>query len=840
MTTGFNKTAGTIKVLMRNRPNALTQRGGDTVVMERIAENVRARGIEVTIDLDNTARLADYDLVHLFNFALPDLLRQQAQEVKSAGKPFVVSAMLEDIPTFHNQSIHVANMLQRYVSEGQRREWYRDNRVEIGRVPPCPAFENSWAAANAAAVFVTGASEERVLKAYYPSVNAVRITVGIDQEPNPGPELFIKKYGIKDFVLCVGRLESRKNQLMLLKALEDSDLTVVLAAGGFTYQPGYEQHVRNFKRRGRTLVLDKLPPEMLASAYAAARVHCLPSWYELPGLVSLEAALRGCNVVAADNGTAFDYFEDKIFYCDPWSAESVKNAVIAAFHTPTPPDLKSLAASFTWERTVKNIIDTYATVSGKEIPAAIAAVTPTWTDSATDAETTLVAGEEAAKERDLPRAEELLRSAIAKNPQAARAHKALGAVLLAQSRVEEAKASFGQALTIDPNEARALSGMGMCCMMEKNHRSGYTYLVKAMEVAPAHLTTLMQLVECSYVIGRFDDLERFLRQYVAENPDDGEMLFCHAGSLYKLGRYAEARSRNDQVLSRNPTHLGAGQLRDILNQQAGAASNAPTQTAPVGSTAAQKLTIGTPITPAAATPAMPTMANMEQRIAALEEEKRQKNYEPVKQGCTEILNSPALSPDIAERARLLQAECSVLTGDLRSAATLYDAVLSTNPNSARAMCGRGALSANANDWSGARDWFQKALNTKPRYDVALAGLGLTAHVAGENHKAWDYYTQAVSANAENQRALLGLIEIGYQLGKLAEVETAIRSYLDMHPADLDLVYSLAGCFYAQGKYADAIGEINKILLFKPDHTRAIELKQMIEQSQSARQHYAPF
>ena len=32
---------------------------------------------------------------------------------------------------------------------------------------------------------------------------------------------------------------------------------------------------------------------LLASAYAAARVFALPSWFETPGLAALEAALAG-------------------------------------------------------------------------------------------------------------------------------------------------------------------------------------------------------------------------------------------------------------------------------------------------------------------------------------------------------------------------------------------------------------------------------------------------------------------------------------------------------------------------------------------------------------------
>src|SRR5262249_11519139 len=129
-----------------------------------------------------------------------------------------------------------------------------------------------------------------------------------------GGEQFRRETGLSDFVLCVGRLETRKNQLMLLKALETSELPIVLGTGGFASQPRYETACRAFRRAGRTHFIGKVEPALLKSMYSAARVHALPSWYELPGLVSLEAAACGATPVVSDFGTARDYFGSAAFY----------------------------------------------------------------------------------------------------------------------------------------------------------------------------------------------------------------------------------------------------------------------------------------------------------------------------------------------------------------------------------------------------------------------------------------------------------------------------------------------------------------------------------------------
>jgi tetratricopeptide (TPR) repeat protein len=154
--------------------------------------------------------------------------------------------------------------------------------------------------------------------------------------------------------------------------------------------------------------------------------------------------------------------------------------------------------------------------------------------------------------------------------------------------------------------------------------------------------------------------------------------------------------------------------------------------------------------------------------------------------------------------------------------------LTRNPSSARALSGKGALAAHEGDWIGARDYFERALRSNSRFDVALAGMGMCATHFGEGERAWDYFIQATRSNPENTRAILGLIELGYPQRRFTEIEVALKAYLELHPADLDFVYSLAGCLYVQGKREEALEAIARIELFEPNHERARELRHTIE------------
>ncbi|RMG44284.1 MAG: glycosyltransferase [Candidatus Dadabacteria bacterium] len=836
-TTSRNQSAG--RILIQNRSNAYTQRGGDTIMMDRVISILKKAGYSVTVDLEGKEDPSQYDLVHLFNFALPDMLKIMASRAVERGTPFVVSTMCEDVPSFHNQSHAVAATLVEYVRRGQDRRWYESNRPDISQVQACQAFDNEWVARNAHMLFTSGPSESALLKRYYPGINnLIETPVGFENLKDSGnvsADLFIKEFGVKDFILCVGRLESRKNQLMLLKALEDSDLPVVLAGGGFSYQPEYEQAVRNFRRAGKTIITGRLSDEMLLSAYKAAKIHVLPSWYELPGLVSLEAAMHGCNVVATKNGSAADYLDKYAFYCEPSNESSIFNAVVAAYYAPVNPELREHVKGISWDRFAESLLNAYGQLAGKKRAPEARVAAPininAGSQSSKEGEDSgfmqvLLAGEEAARNREYSEAHKQLKKALELQPDSVRALRAVGAVHLAQGEHHEAIKYFERAYQLDKKDPKTLSGIGMCKMMQNNPLEAYPYFVEALEIVPDELVTILQLVEASYAIDRFDDLERILRGYVAHHPEDVEMRYCLAGSLYKLGELDAAEAMADKVLAAKPMHLGAKQLKNVIAEDRTAKAsqrfssgvgriNIPTQQQSEEVPIVTSTNNGTD--------------NIDLAISELEESKRKKDYMRVKEGIEKLLNGVKLNEAQQEKVNVLSAEIAVLEGNFDLAHSRYDQILARNPKSARSLCGKGALAGNSDNWEEARRYFEEAHSIDPNYDVPLAGLGLYWARMRNQEKAWDYYQQALQRNPENTRALLGLIELGYPMKRLSEVEKALENYLDMHPADLNFLYSLAGCYFARDKLAEAMDAVEKIILFTPDHKNALELRDMIKE-----------
>jgi glycosyltransferase involved in cell wall biosynthesis len=370
---------------MVNTPAALRFRGGDLTQMRKTAEALRALGVEVAESFDPLPDGRGCDLAHVFNLRTVDVTPGQVRHLRESGIPVVLSPIYLDpsVALWATRAIRNIFGAERDEEElsrllGELRD--RTLRIEL-----------------AEGGIMTARSENRPRRGYdglqratleqvdclvpnsYLELHALHRTLGAAQLPfsvapyaadpglflDPDPAPFVERYGRSDFVLQVGRIEASKNQLLLAYALREAGLSLVLVGGSF--QPEYLEWCR---RHGPPdlLVVPHLPPQELAAAYAAARVHALPSWIETCGLVTMEAVLGGCSVVASTAGYELEYYRDLVRYCDPGDVESIRDAVLSAWdshdaETGRRERLRALIlAEYTWERAARITLDAYRRV----------------------------------------------------------------------------------------------------------------------------------------------------------------------------------------------------------------------------------------------------------------------------------------------------------------------------------------------------------------------------------------------------------------------------------------------------------------------------------------------
>lgn len=201
--------------------------------------------------------------------------------------------------------------------------------------------------------------EARLLARHY-RIPRQRIFVapnGVDRRfAEASPALFVREFGLKDFVLTTGMFEERKNQLTLIRALKGTGLPLVLIGNSPGVHRWYFDRCQK-EADGSVRFLDYLDHDspLLASAYAASRVLAMPSWHETTGKSALEAALTGTNIVMTTYAPAAkEYLGDLAFYVDPGDMEGIRQAVLRAYEAPPNETLKRrVEERFLWEKVVE-------------------------------------------------------------------------------------------------------------------------------------------------------------------------------------------------------------------------------------------------------------------------------------------------------------------------------------------------------------------------------------------------------------------------------------------------------------------------------------------------------
>jgi glycosyltransferase involved in cell wall biosynthesis len=352
------------KVVFITRSTLHSVEGGDTFQVMQTARHLGELGIDVDIRLtDEKIDYSHYDLLHFFNIIRPaDILCH----IRRSGRPFVVSTLLIDYTAYDQQHRKgLAGMLFGFLS-GDAIEYVKTIGRFIGGNDKIMSPSYLWKGhkkamreilTRASLLFSNSVLEQnKLIEQYHCPTDCVTVPNGLDTD------LFVynEKIG-KDplMVLCVARIEGIKNQLNLIKALNNTEYQLFLVGSAAPNQYSYYRECRRLAGPNIHFV-DHIPQDMLVPYYQKAKVHILPSWFEVCGLASLEAGAMGCNIVITDKGYTREYYEDYAFYCDPGQPLSILRAVEEASRADRPPGLREkILSRYTWRQAAIRIASAY-------------------------------------------------------------------------------------------------------------------------------------------------------------------------------------------------------------------------------------------------------------------------------------------------------------------------------------------------------------------------------------------------------------------------------------------------------------------------------------------------
>jgi glycosyltransferase involved in cell wall biosynthesis len=357
-----------MKVAFISRATLYSTPGGDTKQIDFTAHYLRTLGVEVDIyptnkDID----YSKYDLLHFFNIIRPaDILGH----VEKSGKPYVVSTIFLDYGEFEKKTRGgIMKWVNKVFSEDQI-EYIKAiaRRIKNGEKIGSNKYllwghrkSIIYVAKNSGILLPNSENEyRRFAKKYGIECKYHVVPNGIDDNVASRTSKRNPKY--ENAILCVARIEGRKNQLNLIRALNNTQYKVFIHGKPSPNNIGYYEQCK--KEAASNIHFSSwLTEEELYEMYHSAKVHILPSYFETTGLSSLEAAVMGCNIVVTEKGDTRDYFLDDAWYCDPDDLASIRSAVDAAYQAPYSEAFRRrILNEYTWKRAAEETLAGYRSI----------------------------------------------------------------------------------------------------------------------------------------------------------------------------------------------------------------------------------------------------------------------------------------------------------------------------------------------------------------------------------------------------------------------------------------------------------------------------------------------
>jgi glycosyltransferase involved in cell wall biosynthesis len=366
-----------MKILFQGRPNLFESPGGDKTQIMQTKEHIAALGHEVELSCELCPDVKEFDLVHIFNHHYVEEVYAQVVNAKRHKKPVALSTIYMNYSFFDKEArggiiglltkslswkkTEYLKGLYRFISQ-RKIDYYRWLFINRGYYSLLGKVieKSDILLPNSHSEYTRLCKDFKVKNKLYKIVpNAVDEKM-LQQEDDASADDKLKAY--KNCVLSVARIENRKCQLQLVRALKNTPYTLVLIGH---VPPGSSEYFTKIKNEmgPNQHYLGFIKHKNLAVFYKLAKVHCLVSWMETTGLSSLEAGFMGCNLVVTEYGDAKDYFKNYAYYCEPNSVASIRSAVDMAYNDPANPNLKNfILENYTWRITAQKTVEAYGEI----------------------------------------------------------------------------------------------------------------------------------------------------------------------------------------------------------------------------------------------------------------------------------------------------------------------------------------------------------------------------------------------------------------------------------------------------------------------------------------------
>jgi Tfp pilus assembly protein PilF len=374
----------------------------------------------------------------------------------------------------------------------------------------------------------------------------------------------------------------------------------------------------------------------------------------------------------------------------------------------------------------------------------------------------------------------------------------VGRALLHLDRLEEAEASFLDALELDPEWVAPRMGLAMVAMRRDEPFKIVHHLERAIEADPEYPDAYVELGRYYGLMGEPALAKATFERWTKVHPEDADMLInagltafdaadyaqayaffelaieaasdaqqksgartFRANALDMLDRYAEAVAGYEEVIAEAPdwweahANLGICHARNGHPAEAEAAFRRGLQACP-----------GSPeIRDELAAHLLGERKNLQEALALAEE-------------------AVALGRDEIRHLHTL-GEARLTLGDEAGAAEAYESVLALDPENPEAHLELGILHEHRGEVARAEEYFVESLKADPANPRALYSYASLYYTADDLETAEELLARAVAADAHYSPALSALASIRARRGDYASALAYIEKAVDAGESDVE-------------------------------------------------------
>lgn len=316
--------------------------GGVQNRLRKIATLLSERGINVELFNPFETKLRKGDILHVFmlNFENSSLI----QYAKAMGLKIVISTI---VPMIDENKLRIYKLFE--------------------KIPLMTTYKLNKRSLNLADCLITESQMESDFIEKHFSIDASKMQVipnGIDLDTYDGDDIYKEIGPCEKYVLMVGRFDSNKNQLNVIKALKGKEFDVVLIGGAEKSSDTYfKQCIDEATGSENIHFLGWVDSKsnLLRSAYAHADTVVLASFYETFGLTAIEGGSKGTKLVFSKTLPILKYpvFHNCLSF-NPSSVTDIESNVCECVKRPKDERLREeLIKVFNWVSIIDRHLEIY-------------------------------------------------------------------------------------------------------------------------------------------------------------------------------------------------------------------------------------------------------------------------------------------------------------------------------------------------------------------------------------------------------------------------------------------------------------------------------------------------